>query len=182
LRDFENDTNYTYWNAGIAACYAGAEIALRAGIIDFGIEEHFRDIVENLHAQHKRLTSDKVTYEDIVNDYVLSNMNSLLAINKEKVSIEPRSGSLLVRCEVESGKVFITGEPFREYLAKRRVNISEFEVDLMKRGVLLQKSVKKRMGSNWKEATGAFNVRAYEFKLDVSDVINDATEEPQPNN
>jgi hypothetical protein len=182
LRDFENDTNYTYWNAGIAACYAGAEIALRAGIIDFGIEEHFRDIVENLHAQHKRLTSDKVTYEDIVNDYVLSNMNSLLAINKEKVSIEPRSGSLLVRCEVESGKVFITGEPFREYLAKRRVNISEFEVDLMKRGVLLQKSVKKRMGSNWKEATGAFNVRAYEFKLDVSDVINDATEEPQPDN
>ena len=174
LREFVNDTNYTYWNAGIAACYAGAEIALRAGIVDFGIEEHFRDILENLHDQHKRLTSDRVTYEDIVNDYVLSNMNSLLAINHDKVSIEPRSGSLLVRCEVDTSKVFITGEPFREYLAKRRVNISEFETDLMKRGILLQKSVKKRMGSNWKDATGTFNVRAYEFKMNVSDVINDA--------
>jgi hypothetical protein len=177
LRDFVNDTAYTYWNAGLAACYAGAEIAVRAGILDFDVDNHMHFIVENLHWQHKNMNSDKITHEDIVNDYVLSNINSLLAINNDKVSIEPRSGSLLIRCEVETGKVFITGEPFREYLSKRRVNISEFELELMKKGVLLQKSVKKRMASNWKEATGAFNVRAYEFKMDVSDVISDATQE-----
>ncbi len=173
-RDFINDTAYTYWNGGLAACYAGAEIAVRAGIIDFDVENHLKFILENLHWQHKSMNSDKITYEDIVNDYVLSNMNSLLAINHDKVSIEPRSGSLLIRCEVDTSKVFVTGEPFREYLSKRRVNIAEFELDLMKRGILLQKSVKKRMGSNWKDATGTFNVRAYEFKMNVSDVINDA--------
>ena len=176
LNDFVNDTAYTYWNAGLAACFAGGEIAVMSNIMDLDVEKIYRFILGDLHEKHKLLHSNKVTYEDIVSEYVLTNMTSLLSVNGSKVGVEPRTGVIAVRCEVDTGRVFLMSDPFREYLAKKKVNVTQFEKVLADKGVLLHKSVRKRMASGWKEATGAFNVRAYEFKLDISDIIKDAEE------
>jgi hypothetical protein len=174
--DFVDDTAYTYWSAGLATCFAGGEIAVMSNIMDVDVESVYRFILEDLHGKHKMLTSNKITYEDIVSEYVLTNITSLLAINGDKVSVEPRTGVVAVRCEIDTGRVFLMSDPFKEYLAKRKVNVSQFEKILHDKGILLNKSVRKRMASSWKEATGAFNVRAYEFKMDIADIIKDAEE------
>ena len=176
MSDFINDTAYTYWNAGLATCFAGGEIANMSNIMDLDVERIYRFIMQDLRDKHKLLTSNKVTYEDIVSEYVLTNITSLLSVNGSKVGVEPRTGVIAVRCEVDTGRVFLMSDPFKDYLTKKKVNVTQFEKVLADKGVLLHKSVRKRMASGWKEATGAFNVRAYEFKMDITDIIKDVEE------
>jgi hypothetical protein len=175
-KDFVDDTAYTYWSAGLATCFAGGEIAVMNNIMDIDIERIYGFILEDLHAKHKLLTANKITYEDIVSEYVLTNITSLLAINDDKVSVEPRTGVIAARCEIDTSRVFLMSDPFKEYLAKKKINVTQFEKVLHEKGILVNKSVRKRMASGWKEATGAFNVRAYEFKMDIADIIKDAEE------
>jgi hypothetical protein len=175
-KDFVDDTAYTYWSAGLATCFAGGEIAVMNNIMDIDIERIYGFILEDLHAKHKLLTANKITYEDIVSEYVLTNITSLLAVNGDKVSVEPRTGVIAARCEIDTSRVFLMSDPFKEYLAKKKINVTQFEKVLHEKGILVNKSVRKRMASGWKEATGAFNVRAYEFKMDIADIIKDAEE------
>jgi hypothetical protein len=175
-KDFVDDTAYTYWSAGLATCFAGGEIAVMNNIMDIDIERIYGFILEDLHAKHKLLTANKITYEDIVSEYVLTNITSLLAINDDKVSVEPRTGVIAARCEIDTSRVFLMSDPFKEYLTKKKINVTQFEKVLHEKGILVNKSVRKRMASGWKEATGAFNVRAYEFKMDIADIIKDAEE------
>jgi len=175
-KDFVDDTAYTYWSAGLATCFAGGEIAVMNNIMDIDIERIYGFILEDLHAKHKLLTANKITYEDVVSEYVLTNITSLLAINNDKVSVEPRTGVIAARCEIDTSRVFLMSDPFKEYLTKKKINVTQFEKVLHDKGILLNKSVRKRMASGWKEATGAFNVRAYEFKMDIADIIKDAEE------
>jgi hypothetical protein len=175
-KDFVDDTAYTYWSAGLATCFAGGDIAVMSNIMDIDIERIYGFILEDLHAKHKLLTANKITYEDIVSEYVLTNITSLLAINDDKVSVEPRTGVIAARCEIDTSRVFLMSDPFKEYLAKKKINVTQFEKVLHEKGILVNKSVRKRMASGWKEATGAFNVRAYEFKMDIADIIKDAEE------
>jgi hypothetical protein len=175
-KDFVDDTAYTYWSAGLATCFAGGDIAVMSNIMDIDIERIYGFILEDLHAKHKLLTANKITYEDIVSEYVLTNITSLLAINDDKVSVEPRTGVIAARCEIDTSRVFLMSDPFKEYLTKKKINVTQFEKVLHEKGILVNKSVRKRMASGWKEATGAFNVRAYEFKMDITDIIKDAEE------
>jgi hypothetical protein len=175
-KDFVDDTAYTYWSAGLATCFAGGEIAVMNNIMDIDIERIYGFILEDLHAKHKLLTANKITYEDIVSEYVLTNITSLLAVNGDKVSVEPRTGVIAARCEIDTSRVFLMSDPFKEYLTKKKINVTQFEKVLHEKGILVNKSVRKRMASGWKEATGAFNVRAYEFKMDIADIIKDAEE------
>ena len=155
---------------------AGGEIANMSNIMDLDVERIYRFIMQDLRDKHKLLTSNKVTYEDIVSEYVLTNITSLLSVNGSKIGVEPRTGVIAVRCEVDTGRVFLMSDPFKDYLTKKKVNVTQFEKVLADKGVLLHKSVRKRMASGWKEATGAFNVRAYEFKMDITDIIKDVEE------
>jgi hypothetical protein len=40
--------------------------------MDIDIERIYGFILEDLHAKHKLLTANKITYEDIVSEYVLN--------------------------------------------------------------------------------------------------------------
>lgn len=174
LTEFSNDTDYTFWNGGIAAIFAAGEIAARANIVELDIEHIYRKILEEMFIIHKSRKKSELDYEELVSEYVTQNLNSLLAINDGKVSIEPRSGKLDIRCEVDTGFTYIVKKPFKEFLKAKNINISQMETALTKHGILFQDehTDKKRMATGWKDAVGSFNLRAYKFKLDVSDVID----------
>ena len=174
LTEFSNDTDYTFWNGGLAAIFAAGEIAVRAGIINMDIERVFRVILQEMFIIHKSRKKSELDYEELVSEYVTQNLNSLLAINDGKVSIEPRSGKLDIRCEVDTGFTYIVKKPFKEFLKAKNINITQMEAVLQKNGILFNDEAtdKKRMATGWKDAVGTFNLRAYKFKLDVSDVID----------
>jgi hypothetical protein len=76
---------------------------------------------------------------------------------------------------VHTNRVFLMAAPFKQYLIERKISLPQFERELAEKGILINKSVRKRLAADWKDATSAFNVRSYEFKLDISDLFKDAT-------
>lgn len=182
LRDFVNDSNYTYWNGGLAAMLAAGEIATKFDILNYDMERIYKVILNQLHALHRDRLQITVSYEDIISEYVMHNINSMLAFNGTKIGTEPRTGKLSIRCEVDQGKIWIVKKDLKEYLRERQVNVTHFESELMRKKIMLNKQERKRMGAGWKDAMGSFNVNCYEFQFDLADVIADINGQSEQNN
>jgi hypothetical protein len=91
--------------------------------------------------------------------------------------MEPRS-ALVIRAEVDSSTIYIAKPAFRKFLSEAQVSSREFVFQLTQAGIDVRES-KKRLGSGWKDATGAINVEAYIFDTKhfpdgTFKVINDA--------
>lgn len=172
-QEFHNDTAYTFWNGGVSACLAAGQIAERAGIIALDYERIYGHLLEELHRLHDEYNSAGVNFEDLLSEFLSINMNGILAFNEsDKVSVEPRGKDLVARAEVTEGKVWIAKTAIKEFLHEKQINVSQFESELLKKGVMLNSKAKKKMAAGWKSAIGAMNLWCYEVKLDVSDVIN----------
>lgn len=172
-QEFHNDTAYTFWNGGVSACLAAGQIAERAGIISLDYERIYGHLLEELHRLHDEYNSAGVNFEDLLSEFLSINMNGILAFNEsDKVSVEPRGKDLVARAEVTEGKVWIAKTAIKEFLHEKQINVSQFESELLKKGVMLNSKAKKKMAAGWKSAIGAMNLWCYEVKLDVSDVIN----------
>ena len=173
LQEFQNDSAYSFWNGGMAAILAGGQIAERAGIISIDYERLYQFMLERLHKLHDEYSSAGVNYEDLLSDFLSVNLHGILAFSEsDKVSIEPRGKDLVARAEVTEGKVWISKSAMKEFLHDKQINVSQFESELMKKGVMLNNKAKKKMAAGWKSAMGALNLWCYEVKLDVSDVIS----------
>ena len=178
-QEFHNDSAYTYWNGGMSAIMAGAQIAERAGIISLDYEHVYKFILERLHKLHDEYSSAGVNYEDLLSEFLSSNMLGILAFNEsDKVSVEPRGKDLIARAEVNEGKVWISKTAMKEYLHEHQINITHFESELLKKGVMVNNKAKKKMAAGWKSSFGAMNLWCYEIKLDVSDILH--VEETRP--
>jgi hypothetical protein len=182
LHDFVNDSNYTYWNGGLAAMLSAGEIATKFDILNYDIERIYQVVLDQLHALHRERLQITVSYEDIISEYVMHNINSMLAFNGTKLSTEPRTGKLSIRCEVDEGKIWIVKKDLKEYLRERQVNVTHFETELIRKKIMLNKQERKRMGAGWKDAMGSFNVNCYEFQFDLKDVIADISGQPEQDN
>ena len=170
-----DDSKIDHWMAGLCRCFAGAEMANTFGIIDFDFTHVYEFILDKIGEQVRQNASEHIEFEEIIHQYVLTNLNSLLTVNDGKVGLEPRNGTVAIRCEVHTNRVFLMAAPFKQYLIERKISIPQFERELAEKGILINKSVRKRLAADWKDATSAFNVRSYEFKLDISDLFKDAT-------
>jgi hypothetical protein len=170
-----DDAKIDHWMAGLCRCFAGAEMANTFGILNFDFKHIYDFIIDKIGEQINRNTVEKIEYEELIHQYVLTNLNSLLTVNDGKIGVEPRSGTVAIRCEVHTNRVFLMAQPFKEYLTERKISLPQFERELTEKGILIQKSVRKRLAADWKDATSAFNARAYEFKLgSLSELLNDA--------
>jgi hypothetical protein len=173
-QEFYNDSAYSFWNGGMAAIMGGAEIAERAGIVSIDYERLYVFMLERMRRLHHEYSSAGVNFEDLLSEFLSINMNGILAFNEsDKVSVEPRGKDLVARAEVTEGKVWIAKTAIKEFLHEKQINVSQFESELLKKGVMLNSKAKKKMAAGWKSAIGAMNLWCYEVKLDVSDVIND---------
>lgn len=180
-QEFHNDSAYTFWNGGVAACMAAGQIGERAGIISLDYERIYQHLLKELHRLHDEYNSAGINYEDMLSEFLSINLNGILAFNEsDKVSVEPRGKDLVARAEVTEGKVWISKSAIKDYLHEKQINVSHFEAELLKKGVMVNNKAKKKMAAGWKSAMGAMNLWCYEIKLDVSDVIH--AEEPGPDN
>ena len=184
LKDFVDDTGYSYWTGGLAAIFAAGEIAIKYKILDYDLEEIYQFVLKELWDMHYQERRTKKSYEDIINEYIANNMNSILMISNGKVVMEPRGDKLLIRVEVDTGRVFVSSSAMREHLEKLQINIPGFEGELLHKGVLNKGRVKRkdgttemvspyklRFGAGWK--FNVSNIHGYEFKLDVSDLFEE---------
>jgi len=168
------NSGYTFWNGGMAGCFAGAQIAERAGIISIDYENVYQHVLKELLRVHDEYNSGGINYEDMLSEFLSVNMHGILSFNEsDKVSVEPRGKDLVIRAEVTEGKVWISKSAMKEFLHEKQINIANFESELLKKGVMINNKAKKKMAAGWKSSIGAMNLWCYEVKLDVSDLINE---------
>lgn len=178
IKDFVDDTTYSFWIGGLSAIFTAGEIAIKHNILHYDIEKIYQYILKQLWVKHNRAKRERKSYEEIIGEFINKNITSMIIINDGKVLLEPRSPELKIRCEVDTGITFISASALGDYLWGKnglQVNKDQFEEDLIYRKILLGAPHKKRLGTGWKVSVA--NVRAYEFKLDVSDVIKEITDE-----
>ena len=102
-------SGYTFWNGGMASCFAAAQIAERARIINLDYEYIYQCVLQELKRVHDEYNSGGINYEDMLQEFMSSNMNGILAFNEsDKVSMGPRGKDLIVRAEVNEGRVWIS--------------------------------------------------------------------------
>jgi hypothetical protein len=161
-KDFGDDTAYRFYENLIASCMTSGEICNKAGIVKFDLDRIYKKIVgEMINIRDNVVKVNSVDYESLIGEFLNTNQTGILAIKDGKTSMEPRS-SLVIRAEVDTSTIFIAKPAFRKFLSDSHISSREFLFQMQQSGIEV-KEVRKRMGSGWKDATGAVNAQAYVF-------------------
>jgi len=179
----KNATEYSFWVNNLAAMFAGAEIAVRGGIVSHNVERIFEVILLEVDKIRREIESSRIDYVDLVQEYLASNINSYLAFNEEgKIISEPRNDTIKIRAEYKEGRHIVSiikkaqseKNFFLEYLQKKNLNRRDFEATLEDKKILIDRQKKVRIASGWKNLE--INVYCYQFDftdLNLAQVLND---------
>jgi hypothetical protein len=129
---------------------AAGDITNDAQITEYDLERIYKVIVAQMISIKDNVVKvNSVDYESLLGDYVNNKTMNTLIINDGRVTLEPR-GPLLVRVEVDTGKLFINTPDFRKYLTESNISTDEFLFQMQSMGVnVIYK--KARVGAGWKE-------------------------------
>lgn len=178
-KDFGEDTSYRFYENLVAATMTAGEIALNAHIIDYDLDRIFTRVVgEMINIKDNVVKVNNIDYESLVGEFINTHQSGILAFDNDKMTMEPRM-PLVIRAEMHNNLIYISKPEFRKYLGENMVSAREFIYQMKLKGIEV-KEAKKRLGSNWKDATSAVNVMAYVFPVNkFADVLNmDSTNEP----
>lgn len=175
--DFGDDTTYRFYENIVAATFTGGEIAVEAGIVDLDLERIYIKVVgEIINVRDNIIRINDIDYESILGEYINAHQTGILAMDENKVAMEPRT-DLIIRAEIDTSKMYIEKRHLRDYLTKNGVSVGEFVFQMKQRGYKLQDR-KKRMGVGWKPTTGLSSVTTIEIDTTkfLQDILREAKE------
>jgi len=142
------DTGYRFYRHSVAATFAGGELAIEAGIIDFDLERIFNEVIlEIIQLKEDTVKINSTDYPGLVTEYILDNLGSLLVIDENRVLQEPLKGKpLVIRSEVHNSMQYISTNAFKKFLATKQVSRREFEKAMSKHGLTKDR---KRLTTGW---------------------------------
>ena len=160
--DFGDDTTYRFYENLMTSTFTAGEIAVEAGIVDLDLDRIYKKVVgEVINIKDNVARVNDIDYESILGEYINAHQTGILAVEDNKVTMEPRS-DLVIRAELDESKVFIEKKHFRDYLTNQAVSINEFIFKMKEKGYKIQDR-KKRMGTGWKPATGFSSITTIEI-------------------
>lgn len=172
-KDYGGATEYRFYMNVIAACFAGAQLAVEAGIIRHDYEHIYRVVIlAMIQIRDKTVKPGNIDYKSLVSEFYYKNLQNFLVFNEDDRVMEYRGNSLIGRIESSTQRVYINKAEFKKYLAEKQVSTREFE-SVLERDKLLLGTEKKRLSSGWKAGTGAtppINVYVFASILDAIDV------------
>ena len=166
--DFGDDTTHRFYENIICTVMVSGFIANRASIVNLDeadLERIYKVVVhEMITIKNDVVKINDVDYEAMIGDFINHNNANILAIKEHRVSMEPR-GPLVIRAEVDTGKVYIVRSVFNKYLNESKVSSREFKFQMKSLGMEVEEN-KKRMNAGWKDALGVINTWTYVFDTD----------------
>jgi len=172
--DFGDDTTYRFYENLVAATFTGGEIAVEAGIVDLDLERIYTKVVgEIINVRDNIIRINDIDYESILGEYINAHQTGILAIDENKVAMEPRT-DLIIRAEIDEAKMYIEKRHLRDYLTKNGVSVGEFIFQMKQKGYKIQDR-KKRMGVGWKPTTGLSSITTVE--IDTTKFLEDLLRE-----
>lgn len=175
---YSKNAEYRFLSNLLATTRVAGEIVNEMKLLDFNLDRIFQVVgKEMLDTVNGRRRDDESSRADVLGDFINKNIQNCLVLKDGKVVMEPRQ-ALYVRAEVDTGTIYISTTPLKQYLREAKVDTRQFEKRLVDEGVMVGK-VRKQMAAGWKAALGAHNVQAYQISMDISHMFNEQ-EEPTP--
>ena len=172
--NFGDDTVYRFYESLIVATFTAGEIAVQAKIVDLDLDRIYKRIVgEMINIRDNVIRINNVDYESVLGEYINAHQTGILAMENNKVTMEPRS-NLVIRADLDKALIYIEKKHFREYLTENGVSTNEFVFQMKEKGYTI-KDKKLRMGTGWKPATGFSPVTAIE--IDTTKFLDDLLKE-----
>jgi len=142
------DTGYRFYRNIVAATFAGTELAIEAGIVDYDLERIFNAVIlEIVQLKDDTVKINDTDYPGLVTEYILDNLGSMLVMDENKVMQEPLKGKpLVVRSEIHNSMQYISTTAFKKFLAQKQVSSREFERAMKNHGLTKER---KRLTTGW---------------------------------
>jgi hypothetical protein len=171
--DFGMDTVYRYYDQSIGAMFAGGEIAMEAGIIDWDLERIYKDILaRTIVIRDGENRVNKIDYDDILGQFQNKNLAGTLIFKLTGMIEEPRM-PLIARIEAENRMYYVSSKVMKDYLRDLQVNTDAFLEYMKKEGKLVFQG-KKRLTDGWGGRSSTSPISLYGFKSELpSEVIDD---------
>ena len=170
-KDYGGLTEYRFYQNVIAACFAGGELAMEAGIINIDLDRVYKAVMVNMiQIRDKTVKPGAMDYKALVTEFYYKNLNNFLIFNEQdKLLGDPKGNILVGRIEASTQRVYINKSEFKKFLSEKQVSTREFEVALEKEKILIG-TEKKRLSSGWRAGTGStppLTVYVFASLLDV---------------
>jgi len=152
---------HRFWVRTLASVVAAGVIVRHAGILDFSVQRILDWAVEQLasRAGDPSVTNTRRS-TDVLSEFINANINAMLVMpvawrphNTIQPRMMPKQG-LLMRYELDSGRLWILESELRKYLVKRGVNRTAFLKELRDRNVVADSSRRNTLGAGTDLASG----------------------------
>jgi hypothetical protein len=176
MKDYGGSSEYRFYHNGIAACFAGGELANEAGIINFDLERIYSVVLLHMiQIRDKTVKSVHIDYKALITEFYYNNLTSFLIFNDDKLMSEPYGKELVGRIESSTQRMYVSKSVFKKFLSTKQISTREFETSLEKEKLLIG-TEKRRLSTGWKAGTGAtppINVYVFASVLDTTQKSED---------
>jgi hypothetical protein len=167
-KDFGSDNSYRFYENCVAVSFAGAEIAIEAGIIEADIERVYEQIVHEITAiRDGTIRINSADYKGMLGEFMNRYQTGVLIVDGDRVIHEPRS-ALIARFEMHTQMFYVSKTELRRFLSEIQVSAREFEKKLKSDDVIAFIG-RQRLTNGWSGAVST-PIAVYGFKADVVDV------------
>ena len=167
--DFGDMSEYRFYENLVGTAMAAGEISNAANITELDLERIYGVIVRQIISIKDDVVKvNEVDYESILGDYVNAHINNILIVDDGRITMEPRA-QLLIRAEVDNGKLFISKPDFRKYLIESNISTNEFLFQMQSMKVPVEQK-KVRIGAGWKDG---LKLQSYCYIIDTQSFDND---------
>jgi hypothetical protein len=167
--EMSDDTGYRFYQGLVGASFAGAELAVEAGIIELDLERVFKVVImEIVQLRDETVKINSTDYPALVTEFLNQNWSGMLILEEpNKVIQEPMAGRpLIARSEIYNSTQYISKSEFRKFLAAKQVSSREFEKAMQQHG-LITKLDRHRLSTGWKTGFHANPVAVYAIKAEL---------------
>jgi hypothetical protein len=142
-----------YWSAVVAAAYTAAQIASKAGILDFPFEDDLKWMIALLTRQRESIREAGSTPVELLTQFLDGHVRNTLALspkgatNLDNIVIKPFD-ELMIRHELDTDTIYVSRTAVMAYCAEHRTSFRVFEANLERDGVLAKRNAQKVLGAD----------------------------------
>lgn len=168
--EFSSDIEYRYYEALISTAFAGGELAIEAGIIDWDLERIYKSTMDRLVELRDGATKiNKADYETMLGEFQNQHLSGTLIVRTDGMIEEPRA-PLVARIDVGERIYYVSTKVFRDHLRKLQINKEPFIEHMTAKGILVYQG-KKRLTDGWGGRNSTSPISLYGFKYAVPEEL-----------
>jgi hypothetical protein len=162
---FGTDASYRFYENGLAASFAGLEIAGRADIVSYDLDRLFNYVLlQSIMVRDKTVKDGEVDYDALITEFLMKYQNGILVFNEGR-QVSDAYGAIVARIEIDNGTQYISKTELRKFLVNEcNVSTEEMETVLKAKGSLID-AKKMRLSKGWKGGVTA-PIWVYAFHAD----------------